>query len=183
MSAAAREAFVREMEEVLVAHGELILSAFDHYASLGTSDDLFHIQALGWKTMLEENGLIVPGSKACDLQHLDLIFVAVNQASAAHASARLPTAKAPAKKGAPRQWAHHTKNDLDRAEFVHCLCRIAVARFMLAGKARLTDVSDALAALLATFRARAHPATLQDSNAFRNANCCARCRRRHYSRD
>ena len=72
LAPSAKEAFAKEIEGVLVSHGRLFLSAFDYYASIGTSDDLFHIQSLGYLAWLEECQLVLPGSKAAELSHLQV---------------------------------------------------------------------------------------------------------------
>ncbi len=167
----ARAAFAKEIEGVLMSHGRLFLSAFDYYASLGPSGDPFHIQSLGFHRWLEECELVLPGSRAADLSHLQLIFVMVNQREAAAAAGRA-AATPRTKSRAPKVWSHNSKHDLDRAEFLHCLCRVAVARFVLSGGAsRLCDVSDAIERLFVKMRTKASPAVRQDANVFRDAHC------------
>jgi len=169
----ARAAFSQAIGEVLVSHGRLILSAFDYYASLGPSSDLFHIQSLGYLAWLEECDLILPGSKAADLSHLQLIFIAVNQAGAAAEAGRAAAAPR-AKATATKVWNHNSRHDLDRAEFLQCLCRVAVARFILSakpGQPRLLDVSDAIEKLLEQMRCLACAAVRHDANAYRDAQC------------
>ena len=51
------------------------------------------------------------------------------------------------------------------------MCRVAVARYVLTGRAKLTDVSDALVKLFETMKAKCDPATRQDSNEFRDKYC------------
>ena len=94
----------------------------------------------------------------------------VNQGEAAAEAAkqaRTPRSKAKSAK----VWSHNSKHDLDRAEFLQCLCRVAVARFVLSGKPRLCDVSDAIERLFEQMRAHAGAPVRQDSNLFRDAQC------------
>ena len=77
--------FLAEVADVFVAHGRLFFMVFDYFASLGATDDLFHIHRGGYDQLVQQCGLQVKGSKHCDLQHLDIIFVLVNASTASEA--------------------------------------------------------------------------------------------------
>ena len=77
-----------------------------------------------------------------------------------------------------RQSAAHNRVDgLTRAEFVHCLVRIAVARYIQTPRtartpnAGLSCVADAVDELMRTLRLRVERGALQNSQAFRH-ECC-----------
>ena len=160
----ARSEFIAGIEDVLVAHGRLFLSAFDYYSCYGASLDIFHIYQLGYCGMIEDAKLAVKGSKACDMPHMDLIFVVANREQ--------PAASAKTGRPRPQRLADHdSKHGLTRCEFLHCLLRIAVARFILSGRSRLGSVSNAVAKLFDVIQAGARSAILHSSNRFRTQNC------------
>ena len=167
------DAFLKEMESVFVVNARLFLSAFDHYATQSPSDDLFHITNLGYSAFLEECELVVSGSGTADMGNYDLIFVVANTAVKEGALVNaLGIYQAPEKKTTKRKrFEHNSKLGFTRAEFMQCLCRVAVARYVLTGRAKLTDVSDALVKLFETMKAKCDPATRQDSNEFRDKYC------------
>lgn len=172
------EAFVSEIEEVLVSHGRLFFMVFDYFASLSGTNDLFHIGRNGYDEMCKQCGLIVKGSKACDLAHLDIIFAQVN-ATELVVAANDKKAKKDSKGGGSAKATpkHDSKHTLTRAELIQCLCRIAVARYILTPKtaktpkAGKTDVSDSVEELFRTIRAQASREVQQDGQAFRRSSC------------
>ena len=159
--------FMQECEDVFFSYGSLFFMIFDYFASIGGSDDLFHINRTAYDSMIQQCGLQVKGSKHCDLAHLDLIFVQVN--------APKPTQNS--KLGVKKSVAHDSKHALTRAELIQCLTRIAVARFVLTPKtpktpnAGKTDVSDAIDELFKVIRHSAPREVLQDGSAFRSMSC------------
>ena len=168
------DAFLSEMEGVFVANARLFLQSFDYYATLGTSDDLFHIQQLGYFALIEECDLVVKNSKAADMGAFDLIFVVANSSAPREQSAQnaLGIYAAPEKKKKKKTFAHDSKLGLSRAEYVQVLCRMAIGRYVLSGKnSRLSDVSDAVVKFFETMKAKCDPGTRQDSNTFRDDFC------------
>ena len=179
--------FFAEIEESLVANGRLIYMVFDYYASQGATDDLFHVHRNGYEKMVKQCGVIVKGSKSCDRQHLDLIFVVANTASegrgALHrrgstrfgskvASAATGNGKTiPVATGGSKKVAHDDRHGLTRAELLKVLLRIAIARYVLTGKSRINDVSDAVDELFKTIRKNASREVLQNSMEFRRNFC------------
>jgi hypothetical protein len=168
------DAFLKEMESVFVVNARFFLSTFDHYATQSPSDDLFHITNLGYSAFLEECELVVSGSGTADMGNYDLIFVVANTAVKEGPLVNaLGIYQAPEKKTTTKRkrFEHNSKLGLTRAEYMQCLCRVAVARYVLTGRAKLTDVSDALVKLFETMKAKCDPATRQDSNEFRDKYC------------
>ena len=162
------EAFAGEIEDVIVSHGRMFFMIFDYFASMSGTNDLFHIHRNAFDQLVQRCGLQVKGSKHCDLAHLDIIFVQVN------ATQLKPDARA----AQPKTMADHdSKHTLTRAELIQCLCRIAIARYILTSKTAKTpkagkdDVSDAIDELFKTIRNLAGREVLQDGQAFRRASC------------
>jgi hypothetical protein len=104
-----------------------------------------------YEEMYKRCGLVVAGSKTCDVEHLDLIFTSSNSARQGGASGvgagRLAAAK---HRRASKVVQHDTRHGLSRAELVACLLRVAVARYVLSNKSRVTSVAAALDELFRT---------------------------------
>ena len=77
-----RAAFLDEVEQVVLSHGRMLLQVFDYYASLGVTDDLFHIYQLGYRALISDCGLAVDGSRVCDINSYDIIFLLANMPDA-----------------------------------------------------------------------------------------------------
>ena len=73
--------------------------------------------------------------------------------------------------------SHDDKNSLNRAELIQCMCRIAVARYVLTPKtaktpkAGKTSVTEAIVELFKTIRSHAGREVCQNSYDFRRLNC------------
>jgi hypothetical protein len=168
------DAFIAEVEEVFVANARMFFMMFDYFASLGPSDDIFHIHRIGYDRMCADCGLWVKGSKHCDIGHIDIIFVAVNASSETwkqkQALARGTSGQCFAKD-------HDDAKRLTRAELIQCLCRIAIARYMHTPKsaktphAGKTSVAEALEELFKKLRSHAGREVCQNSMIFRRENC------------
>ncbi len=144
-----------EMQEVMIRNGHTFFSTFNFYCTLGAGDDLVHIGKGGYARFLVENELVIPGSKACAMAQLDLVFVQANTPSK--------------KPGHERE--HVKRNALSRHEFMQCFLRIAVARFLQSGQGKAKNVAEALEELFANIRLKASREVLQMSNHFRKLNC------------
>ena len=170
----------QRIKEVFVTYGRVFYMIFDYFASLSGTGDLFHIHRNGYDELCSQCGIVVPGSASCDLYHLDLIFVLVN------ASSRDMPAQPKQKRTGPRMARQHkvraavkhdTKHTLTRAELMQCLCRIAVARYILTPKtdatplAGKTDVPAALDELFKRIKSQASREVQQNGMDFRHS-CC-----------
>ena len=113
---------VDEVREVLWKHVTLYFCLFDHYASLG-GDSLQTVSLNEWNRFVEDCRLANQKSKYCKRADLDRLFIAVDAASS----------------GGRRDKA------LQRPEFLQCLVRLAVLRYVLPGS--ILDVSHAFGEL------------------------------------
>lgn len=129
--------------------------------------------------------------RACQTAHLDIIFVLVNMSTekankaSVQETASAQTAKAMKRRNSLKEGKlldgkllkHDDHLTLTRAELVQCLCRIAVARYILTPKtpktpkAGKTSVADAVDELFKTLRLNASREVCQNSTQFRAQNC------------
>lgn len=169
-------AFIDEVQEVFVSNARMFFMIFDYYASLSPTDDIFHIYRNGYDRLIQQCGLQVKGSQHCDLAHLDIIFSLVNASTEAAAKNQVETSQ---RKGSALKAvaSHDDKNSLNRAELIQCMCRIAVARYVLTPKtaktpkAGKTSVTEAIVELFKTIRSHAGREVCQNSYDFRRLNC------------
>jgi hypothetical protein len=186
------EMFMADVEDVFADHGRLFFMVFDFFATQSGNDDLFHIHKNGFYKMVEQCGMVVKGSKHSDRAHMDIIFKLVNaselgggkkrRSSAKPALKRqLTTGKSPTapmrEKLLSKIVKHDSEHCLTRAELIQCLCRIAVARYILTPKTAKTPkagkacVSDAIDELMKTIRHQASREVQQDGQLFRRMSC------------
>ena len=102
---------------------DFVYMVFDFYATLGASDDVFHIDLNAFLKFVDDCKLAVPGSQHCQKKHLDQMFVMVNATARDGEADRYNKARA-----------------LNRQEWLQCLVRIAISRYILTGI--MDDVSD-----------------------------------------
>ena len=135
---------------------QTIYSTFAYYASLGTSDDIFHIYLNGYGQLVDDLQFAVPKSKRCQKKDLDQLFVHVN-AKSGHGDDERPD-------------IFNKSRALNRQEFLQVLTRVATMKYVMSGQ--MKDVSDALQML---FREDMDPRlpkeVHQDSNEFRRRYC------------
>ena len=109
--------------EVLWENVNFIYGMFDYYATLGASDDIFHMQLNAYKNILEDCMLFEEGSKTLNLTAFDQLYVGVTAGKSG------PTARS-----------------LNRQELLQCLVRFAIMRHVATG--RFSTVSEALRFLI-----------------------------------
>lgn len=143
---------IADVERALWENHRLVYMIFDFYATLGASNDIFHIHLNAYNQLIENCGLAVDKSPYCQKKHMDQIFVLVNAGNEVN-DERFNKSRA-----------------LNRHEFMQILVRIATARYVMNG--RIPDVSEALHELFnADFDQKLDPVVMQDSNAFRKEYC------------
>lgn len=131
--------------DVLWENVSLVYGIFDYYATLGSADDIFHIQYNGYKSILDDCDVYISGSKTCNLTAFDQLFIAVNAGS-------------------------EGKHSLQRSEWVETLVRVAALRYVSTGE--ITSFPAALSHLISsTLMPKVDREALQDTRAFRDANC------------
>lgn len=110
---------IDEVRDVVWEHHQLLTTVFDFYASRGSSRDPFCISQNGFNLFVAQCRLAVPGSTACQVAHLDQLFLEAN-----------------AGRGAPRNQSkkHNAARALTRHEFLQCIVHIAVARYVKTGR-------------------------------------------------
>lgn len=142
---------IEEVKAVLWRHHKLIYSTFDHYAIIGSGSNFTQVSVGAFKQFASDCKLAIKGSKHCSPAQFDQLFILVNTPEGGKKSAA------------------GTKT-LDRQEWLQCLVRCAVIRYVLPGT--IPDVSSALDVLFTKdVRPNVHAAALQDSNAFRLGTC------------
>jgi hypothetical protein len=105
---------IDEVRDVLWEHHQLLTMVFDFYASRGSSRDPFSISQNGFNLFVSQCGLAVAGSAACQVAHLDQLFLEANAGGARGQADKYNAARA-----------------LNRHEFLQCIVRIAVARYVM----------------------------------------------------
>jgi len=130
-----------------------ILSIYYYYASASSDLDVYSIGPNEFNMLCVECDLAVPGSTDCAKQHLEQIFISVDA-------------------GQKTKEDFNKKHALSRQEFLQCVVRIAIHRYVKPrkrGEAPIhTDVADAIHELLKVhIEPRLDPAALQNSNDFR----------------
>ena len=114
-----------------------------YYASLGTSDDVFHMYLNGYLAWAEDNRIAVPKSRWCQKKDLDQLFVHVNAKGGGGSAARRASAAGPGgdvPSGADDK--HNRSRALNRQEFLQVLVRVAAMRYVLSGQ--MDGVGEAL---------------------------------------
>ncbi|KAL1530547.1 hypothetical protein AB1Y20_001448 [Prymnesium parvum] len=128
---------VEEVEEVLRAHAQALLQIFDYYAATrgARACRLFVWPFSAFLALVEDASIEQKGSTFCRMNHLEQIFIA----------ASLPLRQDP-QEGAEdillASWPH----TLTRVEYLECLVRIAIAKYVL--PYRVTNIAEALTRLL-----------------------------------
>ena len=54
-------------------HHNLIYQIFDYYATLGASNDIFHIDFNAYQAWVKRCNIAVKNSKTCSMSHLDQV--------------------------------------------------------------------------------------------------------------
>ena len=156
---------VREVKHVLWRHQRLIHSLFEFYAALTSSEDVFHLRFNAWGNFVSDFGLIDAES---NLAAWDRLFIAVDAATTRSAAAST-VALAKQQQQQQQQRTGRKDKQLDRAEFLHCLARAGVMRYVLSGEC--ADVSSAVARLFEDVLCpRADPKLFATADAYRAAH-------------
>ena len=85
-----------------------IYGTYDYYATLGNADGVTHVRTYGYKKLINDCDLIVPGSKICNTNGFDQLFVLINAKS-------------------------DDKFGINRQEWLQMLVRIAAMRYVYSG--------------------------------------------------
>ena len=163
-----------EVGNVLWRHHELVYRTFDAYAGIGSASDFTRIGLGGFKQFCTDCKLVVAGSKFCASAHLDQLFLLINtpERKAKDGQAAFKGVRLGGKRGTATTTVVADSNSraLNRQEWLQCLVRICIMRYVQPGKER--DVSTAMDRLLTNdIEPNLSGATLQDSNAFRLEQC------------
>ena len=128
--------------DVLWMNVRFVYSSFDYYATIGSPEDVLHVEKAGYRRLIEDCGLIIPGSKHCSTSAFDQLFVKLN--------AQSDVARA-----------------LNRQEWLQMLVRIAVLRYVTPGVVQ--GVPAALSELLSMdLMPKTDRRTWQDTFTFRD---------------
>ena len=124
-----------EIKDVMFKHRELIYSTYSYYCAMGESHDGFVMGALEYNAWLRDCGIPDEESRACRAGDLDTIFITTNfeEKSSKHSEQSVINAA-------------NVDRALMRFEFLQCLVRVAIAKYIKGGHTR--DVSEALETLL-----------------------------------
>jgi hypothetical protein len=138
---------IEEVHEVLFQHRRLYFTLFDYYAGFGGDGDL-SMSINEWTAFVDDCQLADPKSKFCKRADLDRLFINVDGVSSA------------------AQGKRARDNSLGRTEFLNCLVRLAVFKYVLTGQ--ILDVSEACDKLfVAEIQPRLHPAIASHPDEFR----------------
>lgn len=137
--------------DVLWDNAELIYSIYDFYSTLGSTDDIFHINLNAFKALIDDCDIYVPGSKTCNLTAFDQLFILVNA-------------------GTDEAGMQKKGRMLDRREWIEMLVRMAVLRFVSTGE--FTSVPAALRQLINfKFLPNVNRHAIYDRRMYRNEHC------------
>lgn len=131
--------------DILLENVNFVYSAFDYYATIGTAEDIIHVKKPGYKRLIDECSLIIPGSKHCAMINFDQLFALLNSDS-------------------------DYPNALTRQEWLQMLMRVAARRYLFNNE--LNSLAEALTKLIKVdLRPKVDRRCLQDSYAFRERYC------------
>lgn len=116
---------LREVKDALWAYHDSVIMIFDIYAALG-GDSVHEMSLNEWSELVRDFELADNSSKYCKKADLDRLFIAVDAASNGDFA---------------------KDKQLNRIEFLTCLVRLAVLKYVKTGK--IPDVSDAVETFLA----------------------------------
>jgi len=162
-----------EVGDAIWNHNQMLYALFTHYASLNGSLDALTLNS--WTAMVNDCGMIQPGSKHCKARDFDLIFQEVDNMGKHEATTRRGGhAKMPA--FLRQKTMLHVDHSLDSmhalsvVEFLVALVRIAINMFILSGA--LDDVSEATDQLLGVvIQSRLGALVTSEPDLFRDAYC------------
>lgn len=144
---------VNEVSDALWDHYDLLHSLFDHYASLGSSDNIFEIHLNGFTEFAENFDLVDASSKHLNKAAWDGMFIAIDAAPAASSEGDLAE-------------PFSSKKALSRSDFLQVIVRAAIAKYVLSKE--VLDVSRAVQKLIEVdIRPRANPRMFSPANQFR----------------
>ena len=143
----AANAEVVEVRQVLCKYHDVYFTLFDVYAALGGGDSMHEMSINEFGEFVRDFQLADKKSKYCRKEDLDRLFIAVDASSAGSGGESKDKA-------------------LSRTEFLICLVRMAVFKYVLPGAT--SDVSEAVEKLFVLHRTPVlDPAVFADPNAFR----------------
>ena len=144
---------IDEVRAVVWRHHLVYFLLFDHFASLGGNESIDSLSLNEWTAFVQECDLVQKRSTHCKQADLDRLFIAVDGATAR----------------ANGGMSNKRDKSLERTEFLHCLVRLAVAKYVNPGF--MTDVSEAVERLCSADIAPKLGIELQDPNTFRRDLC------------
>jgi len=181
-----------EIGHVLWEHHGAIYRTYDAYAAIGAKAIGGGMGFNGFQQFVQDCNLVRKGSKYTSKTHFDQLFIQVNAREqemavkkhrdrddvsqalrrGASSSAQLIVDDDEIAKHGAREQAEDDVRTLSRHEWLQCLVRIAVMRYMLEGQTRIPDASRAVRALLELdILPNLGGAALHDANEFRTKAC------------
>ena len=131
--------------DVLVDAVVFVYGAYDYYATIGASEDILHVSKAGYKQLIADCSLVVPGSKHCNPLGFDQLFVLLNSIS------DYPLA-------------------LNRQEWLQMLVRMAARRYLFNGE--MDSLPLALDWFISEdLMPKVDKRSLQDTSSFRAIHC------------
>ena len=145
-----------EVRAVLWEHHTLIYKTFDAYSSVGSAD-FSHVSNNAYQKFVEDAKLSDKRSKSCNKTSLDQLFLMVNQVERKNIKPKAENALRGAAPSSPGKAPKLTKEQqeeqalneadydtraLNRMEWLQCLVRIAIMKFIIGGQ--MTNVAEAV---------------------------------------
>ena len=115
---------VAQVGNVLWEHQRTVYSMFGYYACQGASDNIFSILLNGFLAWIDDCSIAVKGSVRCQKGDLDQLFIQINAGGGGEGD------------------AHNELRALNRQEFLQCLVRTSILKYVESGSFR--SASDAL---------------------------------------
>ena len=126
---------LKEVKEVLGKHRDLIYMTYGYYCGLSEHHEGFVMGQVEYLKWLHDAGIPDEDSKACRSSDLDMIFVTTNFEEKGKPGSELAKLN-----------AVNDDRALMRFEFLQCLVRVAIAKYVRSGL--INDVSEAVERLL-----------------------------------
>ena len=116
---------VDEVVDALWEFHDLVYLIFDYYAATGASDDFTHMTMNSFMQFATDCGFVDKNSQFCKTTHFDQLFISVDSSGI----------------GGKTDEKFNRKKALNRQEFLQCLVKISVMRYVQPGL--IIDVSEA----------------------------------------
>ena len=167
---------------VCVCVGGAVYRLFDAYAAFDVKSGVSGVTYNGFKDFVQDADLDEPGSKYCDSADYDRLFIQINSKLAGGGAARKGRKGGDIELtlemvgqfgmavGGGADVSDADKRSLCRHEWINCLVRVAIMRYVLPGKVK--DVSGAIEHLLKMdVEPKLEAWILSDTDAFRRDVC------------